>query len=1286
MILGRPRVVVDDDDDDNVNDVTTVSGAEAQKKKQTDVVILPESVKSNNSSHVIISSNPLTINKPSGSLDQTKSSGPSNTTRPFNSPSADTSAGSSVTVQASASSNTTGNSTSSAKDKPPSSLKSPYSSQTPSKSNNNSTSNVTKPPPADTTSQSQPTTKVGQQWRRIADLFVRSKSSFRASLSYSSSSQKESTESSNESSNTEEKTDTNSNATTSQKNTSTNSNAVTSRKNTSIGPNVVASQKNTNTVSNATSQKKTNTVSNVTTSQKNTNAVSNAVASQKNTNAVSDPATIISTISDTDSGNEQSTDEELTILNVVVNKPRKRRQPREKVYSHRSRRDTKNSRRTYQLEGIINGNDSDIGFTEIDNDDDDDREYTDSDNSRDSDGIENFLKNSTVHKRSAVAVRKSRKRKNSISVLISQMPPNHISLDAVNNTPIPRSITHTASQNKSAMPLVARRTRGNTSSILMRNGKPIPIFIQFKASNRTQLAQEVLSMSGRELISAPTAESWNFTDPSLVSHVSETLRWNEFKFHDVKFLEDCRRYGCLLNLDDYLIYDPATTRILPKPIEQINAGAVDSEEEDQKGAIKFGIYSQASGTQGHNLQLSNTQSQNDTLATEHGAVSSSVGAAAFVGTLPTESYTQSGSQDKPSESSLSSSTKSHTTSKFGFFSRLPSREIDYWNSTTNVFKSSKTTGPFVIEESDEEEESGEKQGKNGENGMKHGDEIPKKGDNQTKQAPSEEVVKKTLSEEVMNQTASEVIAKKTPSEEVTNQASSEEVTNQADDQRNGTNTLPQPVIDKISSTNNTSSTESLSLSNSSHLDYSFLKLSPSSDNPSLQQVPQEQAHLNTSPLDSTPALGDPPSSPSRFLYDNSHVSTSLPKPIYMDVFSGLNQNPISTSPSSSSKISSLNETSSMSSPLFLNNSSLSNEPVPAQNSVPIAVASTTPPRLESIPTPTSTCNTGKNKTHSAQIQADSLNEQHYKLVRDVGLFYCMHEAYLRRVPHADCFRNFCEYYFSTKKSSFEIKRDWAFLQEDQEKLCKVYNNILVAKRNGTMSNSQREILTALDKLQRDMDKWDFCDECQVKPYLVQGENEVTSSLPLPESAVGPSQPSTVNAPRPYIPIINCAPRPYLASVGRWFLPSFAQGLKQATNNQIPASTPPTANPLAMYPQHQNGFNSSTLKTVFGFQSPTPAHIPSDPYFAHVLQLQSRQMMTVLTSTAAQEIITHVGNPTSTSHKVVSVVGSPAPTNFVPAGQSSAAPFTRPASRLAPFGRSHPVNIAFGFKQLREANE
>lgn len=152
-------------------------------------------------------------------------------------------------------------------------------------------------------------------------------------------------------------------------------------------------------------------------------------------------------------------------------------------------------------------------------------------------------------------------------------------------------------------PSVSNRTRRNITKILIRNGAPIPVFIQFKAKNRTQLAQDVRTMSGGDthggidsktgkhdggtnvgdLIDEPTPNSLNFTDVELAPYVSETLRWNEFKFYDVKFLEDCRRFGRLMDINDYLIYDPETSKVVPRPIDQIDAGVIDSDSDSDQG-------------------------------------------------------------------------------------------------------------------------------------------------------------------------------------------------------------------------------------------------------------------------------------------------------------------------------------------------------------------------------------------------------------------------------------------------------------------------------------------------------------------------------------------------------------------------------------------------------------------------------------------------------------------------------------------------------------------------------
>lgn len=133
---------------------------------------------------------------------------------------------------------------------------------------------------------------------------------------------------------------------------------------------------------------------------------------------------------------------------------------------------------------------------------------------------------------------------------------------------------------------ISRRTRQITSNIFTRNGQPIPVFIQFKARNRIELAEEVVLMSGQYLISAPTAESLNFTDIELVEHVCETLRWNTFKFYNTRFIQDCRLQGALLDIEDYLIFDPAESKVLPRPVDKVDGGSIDFEDEEQRDRHK----------------------------------------------------------------------------------------------------------------------------------------------------------------------------------------------------------------------------------------------------------------------------------------------------------------------------------------------------------------------------------------------------------------------------------------------------------------------------------------------------------------------------------------------------------------------------------------------------------------------------------------------------------------------------------------------------------------------------
>lgn len=149
-----------------------------------------------------------------------------------------------------------------------------------------------------------------------------------------------------------------------------------------------------------------------------------------------------------------------------------------------------------------------------------------------------------------------------------------------NSTKIPLDSTQDAENS------ISRRTRQITGNIFTRNGQPIPVFIQFKARNRIELAEEVVLMSGQHLISAPTDESLNFTDVELVEHVSETLRWNAFKFYNTRFIQDCRLQGTLLNVEDYLIYDPAESKVLPRPVDKVDGGSIGFEEEEESDRQK----------------------------------------------------------------------------------------------------------------------------------------------------------------------------------------------------------------------------------------------------------------------------------------------------------------------------------------------------------------------------------------------------------------------------------------------------------------------------------------------------------------------------------------------------------------------------------------------------------------------------------------------------------------------------------------------------------------------------
>lgn len=225
----------------------------------------------------------------------------------------------------------------------------------------------------------------------------------------------------------------------------------------------------------------------------------------------------------------------------------------------------------------------------------------------------------------------------------------------------------------SGPPSISRRTRGNTSNILMRDGKPIPVFIQFKAQNRAYLAQDVRSMSGQELVDAPTEESLNFTDMDLVGHVCETLRWNEFKFYNTRFLEDCRINGRMLNIEDYLIYDPAKSKIGPKPVSQVDAGSLDSDDEDNSNNNSYDTNNNETQPSSTNIPLIPRLSTSAALPSINGIFNEG----------------------------------SHNLEPFALTSLsaiIPSREVDDWNNYSRLAESTNITSPFVIDESDEEQQ------------------------------------------------------------------------------------------------------------------------------------------------------------------------------------------------------------------------------------------------------------------------------------------------------------------------------------------------------------------------------------------------------------------------------------------------------------------------------------------------------------------------------------------------------------------------------------------------------
>lgn len=127
-----------------------------------------------------------------------------------------------------------------------------------------------------------------------------------------------------------------------------------------------------------------------------------------------------------------------------------------------------------------------------------------------------------------------------------------------------RALGHRNDRERPTGPAISLRTRNNTGSILTQNGKPIPIFIQFKIKNRIKLAEEIKSMTGQDLLLTPNEESLNLTEPDLVEELRITPRLNEHKFYNVRLIDDSRQYGYLQDLDGYLLYDPEKQRIYPK--------------------------------------------------------------------------------------------------------------------------------------------------------------------------------------------------------------------------------------------------------------------------------------------------------------------------------------------------------------------------------------------------------------------------------------------------------------------------------------------------------------------------------------------------------------------------------------------------------------------------------------------------------------------------------------------------------------------------------------------------
>lgn len=89
-------------------------------------------------------------------------------------------------------------------------------------------------------------------------------------------------------------------------------------------------------------------------------------------------------------------------------------------------------------------------------------------------------------------------------------------------------------------------------------------------------------MTGQDLLEFPTEDSLNFTNREQVGELRHTMRLNDFKFYDIKALENSRQIGRLVNLEPYQLYDPETDKILPKPRDVIVETQADEGEDDNE--------------------------------------------------------------------------------------------------------------------------------------------------------------------------------------------------------------------------------------------------------------------------------------------------------------------------------------------------------------------------------------------------------------------------------------------------------------------------------------------------------------------------------------------------------------------------------------------------------------------------------------------------------------------------------------------------------------------------------